>query len=243
MKKTLFLLLLLFSLNLFSQQRLTLDNCYDLVIANYPLVKQKALLDNKNALDIAVISKEKLPQLDFNVQATYQSAVIEIPIPNSGIKPLNKDQYKATLSVNQLIYAGGAINTKTNLRGAALNTQQKQLEVNLYGLKKQINQLYFSILLVQEKHNLLLIKQERLQAKLNEIKSGIKNGVTLPTSDKIIEAELLKIEQQFIEIKQTKNALINTLSLLIITDIPETTTFHNPKISVQIKILLKIYNS
>ncbi|PHS67948.1 MAG: transporter [Flavobacterium sp.] len=233
MKKGILYISLFATSLLWSQQQISLEDCYNLVDLNYPLAKQTALLEEKNILELEVIDKDKLPQLDFNAQATYQSDVINIPIPNSGIEPPNNDQYRATLSVNQLIYAGGAIDANYKLKQANLNTQQKQVEVNLYQLKKQVNQIYFSILLTQEKHSLLNSKKEMLEAKLKEVKSGIENGMVLPTSDKIIEAELLKIDQQFTDINQTKKSLVNTLSLLISKDISKLTTFQNPKISIQ----------
>ena len=85
--------------------------------------------------------------------------MIEIPIPNADIEPLNNDQYRASISVNQLIYGGGIIDASLNAKSASLKTQQKQIEVNLYQLKKQVNQLYFSILLNQEKRALLVEKK------------------------------------------------------------------------------------
>ncbi len=234
MKKGILYLSLFATSLLWSQQQISLEDCYNLVDINYPLAKQNALLEEKNILELEVIDKDKLPQLDFNAQATYQSDVINIPIPDSGIEPPNNDQYRATLSVNQLIYAGGAIDANYKMKQASLNTQQKQVEVNLYQLKKQVNQIYFSILLVQEKDGLLNSKKEMLQAKLKEVKSGIENGMVLPTSDKVIEAELLKIEQQFSDLNQTKKSLVNTLSLLISKDISKLTTFQNPEINIQL---------
>ncbi len=232
-KSILYIALLTFSIS-WSQQQISLSECHDLVTTNYPLAKQAELLAAKNQLDLEVIDTEKLPQLDLSAQATYQSEVINIPIPNSGIEPPNNDQYRAMLNVNQLIYGGGAIDAKTALKNAELNTQQKQLEVNLYQLKKQVNQLYFSILLTQDKYDLLASKQEQLNAKLKEVKSGIENGMVLPTSDKIIQAELIKIDLQFSEISHTKTTLIKTLSSLIGKDISETTSFSNPEIETSL---------
>ncbi len=234
MKKSLIFLALFTTPYLWSQQQISLSECYDLATTHYPIAKQTALLEDKNALELEIIDKEKLPQLDFNAQATYQSEVISIPIPNSGIEPPNNDQYRATLGVNQLIYGGGKVDAAYQLKAASLQTQKKQVEVNLYQIKKQVNQLYFSILLSQEKFDLLKRKQELLQSKLKEVKSGIENGMVLPTSDKVIEAELLKIDQQFSDITQTKKALVNTLSLLISQDISETTIFQNPEINTQL---------
>jgi outer membrane protein TolC len=176
-----------------------------------------------------------LPQLLLEAQATYQSDVIEVPIPNSNIEPLNNDQYRATLSINQLIYNGGATNASLNLKNAQLKTKQKQVEVNLYQLKQQVNQLYFSILLTQESKLLLNAKQTQLEAKLKEVKSGIKYGVILPSSDKVLEAELLKINQQSQELESNKLALIETLSYLINQPLDVSTQFQNPLIENELQ--------
>lgn len=215
MKRLFNLFILLCTVSLMAQQTITLQECYDLVTTNYPIAKQSQLLQQQNDLDLQVISKGKLPQLDLSAQATYQSDVISVPIPNAGIEPLNKDQYRATLSVNQLIYNGGIINASSQIKAAQLKTQQKQVEVSLFQLKQKINQLYFSIVLLQEKHQLLTDKQTQLQTQLKEVKSGITNGIILPSSDKVLEAELLKIAQQFSEINSNKLSLIENLSSLI----------------------------
>lgn len=228
MKHLILHIFLLIPCGLFAQENLTLEECYQLVGTNYPLAKQNVLLENQNTIDLQVINIEKLPQLNFSAQSTYQSDVIEVPIPESSIETINKDQYRATASVNQLIYAGGILNAKTNLAKAALATKQKKLEVDLYQLKKQVNQLYFSILLTQEKNLLLLARKSQLQTKLKEVKSGIEYGVLLPTSDKIIESELLLIQQQLTEVDKNKIALVETLSSLIDKDLTPETVFQQP---------------
>lgn len=215
MKRLLIVFIGLFTSVMFSQQIMTLQECYNLAIVNYPLAKQSELLEVQNRLEKEVVSNAKRPQLSFDAQATYQSDVIEVPIPNSNIEPLNKDQYRATLSVNQLIYNGGATDASLAVKSSQLKTKQKQVEVNLYQLKQKINQLYFSILLSQETHLLLKAKQEQLQAKLSEVTSGIKYGVILPSSDKVLEAELLKINQQLTEVESNKLSLIETLADII----------------------------
>ncbi|RXJ49685.1 TolC family protein [Gelidibacter gilvus] len=227
MRRSLIILIGLFTSTMVSQQSITLQECYDLATVNYPLAKQSGLLDMQNQLEKEVVSNAKLPQLSFDAQATYQSDVIEVPIPNSNIEPLNKDQYRATLSVNQLIYNGGATDASLDVKSSQLKTKQKQVEVNLYQLKQKINQLYFPVLLAQETHLLLIAKQEQLQAKLSEVTSGIKYGVILPASDKVLEAELLKLNQQLIEVKSNKTSLIETLSSVIGQPLNASAIFQN----------------
>jgi len=241
MKKISLLIILLLTLQVFSQEKLSLEACYTLVNKNYPLAKQQTLLQKQNDLDLAIIKTKKLPQLNFDAQATYQSDVTSIPIviPGSSIEPPNKDQYKATASINQLIYDGGLIDASSEVKKAGLKTQQKQLEVTLYQLKQQVNQLYFSILLLQEKKELLIAKETQLQTTLNEVKAGVKFGMLLPSSDSVLEAELLKIEQQFTEIEFNKTSLLKTLSDLIGQDISTNVQLENSEISINFEPAIK----
>lgn len=241
MKKITTLLILFLSLTIFAQETITLEECYALVHKNYPLAKQHDLLTKQQELDLAVIKTKKLPQLNVDAQATYQSDVTSIPIviPGSSIEPPNKDQYKATASINQLIYDGGLIDASSEVKKTELKTQQKQLEVTLYQLKQQVNQLYFSILLLQEKRDLLISNKTQLQTTLKEVKAGVKFGMLLPSSDSVLEAELLKIEQQFTEIEFSKISLLKTLSDLIGYDITTNIQLENSEISTNFETAIK----
>lgn len=228
MKKSFVFLLLLTGTITWSQTTITLEECYSLAEEHYPLQKQSALLSAKTSLEREALQTKKLPQIELDAQATYQSDVIEVSFPGSGIEPLNKDQYRATLTINQLLYDGGQVAAASNLKQSELKTQQKQLEVTLYQLKLQINQLYFSILLNQEKQAVLNLQKNDLESRLSEIKSGIKHGVVLPASDKVIEAELLKVHQKLLEQSNHKRALLANLSELIGQPLPESAQLKEP---------------
>lgn len=232
MKKLSTLIVIFIALNSFGQEKLSLDECYSLVNKNYPLAKQNEMLVKQNTLDKEIIKTGKLPKLDFDAQVTYQSDVIELPItiPGVTIDSPNKDQYKATISVNQLVYDGGLINASTKVKEATLKTKQKNIEVNLYQLKKEVNKLYFSIILLQEKRALLNAKKMQLESKLKEVRAGIEFGTLLPASDKVLEAELLKIQQQYTEIDQNKISLIKTLSSVTGKNISPNVSLENPVI-------------
>ena len=226
--KLVILLLFILSISSNAQQTLTLEDCYTLVNKNYPLSKQTGLLQQKLSYEIEALSKGKLPKIDVNAQATYQNEVIGLPATLPGVEPLNKDQYRATLDVNQLIYNGGTIDANAKLKEAQGKTQQQQIEVSLYQLKSRINQYYFSILLLQEKSALLLSKNELLLSKVKEVKSAVKFGAILPASEQVLEAEIIKINQQLTEIKFEKIKLLNNLSELTFTKIDSETTLLQP---------------
>jgi outer membrane protein TolC len=237
MKKNLTALLVLLSLVVNAQQKLTLEDCYALANKNYPIAKQAELLQQKNTYDIDALKKGKLPKIDLNAQATYQSEVTELPIkiPNVVVTPLNKDQYRATLDVNQLIYNGGVIDANAKLKEAQTKTQQQQVAVSLYQLKTRINQYYFSILLLQEKEALLISKQEQLNSRIKEVQSGVKYGAILPASEKVLEAEILKIKQQLIEIKSDKTKLLQNLATITYSPIENTTKLVKPNFTIDFK--------
>ncbi len=234
MKRLFFTIFGLAPLFLSAQQTLTLEECYSLAEKNYPLAKQTELLEEKTKSEIKVLEKGKLPKLDFNAQATYQSDVIEFPfqIPNSTVEPPNKDQYRATLDANQLIYNGGNIAANSKLKTAELETQQQQIAVNLYTLKNRINQSYFSVLLFQEQEKLLILKMEQLDARIKEVSAGVKYGVVLPASEQLLKAEQLKLEQQLSQINFDKQKALKNLSILVFQDLDNNTILTKPAIFI-----------
>lgn len=228
MKRLIFTSFLLAAFYSNAQQSLTLQDCYSLANKNYPIAKQIDLLKQKSDLEVDALQTGKLPKIDLVAQGTYQNQVTTIPNPL--LEPLNKDQYRANFDVNQLIYNGGLIDANSQLKEAQTKTQQQQVEVNLYQLKPRINQLYFSILFLQERKQLLISKQEQLVSKIKEVKSGIQYGAILPASEKVLEAENLKIKQLLSEIQFDKKRLFENLSSLTYTNIPETSVLEKPTI-------------
>jgi outer membrane protein TolC len=209
-----------------AQQSLTLTDCYALANKNYPIAKQIGLLQQKSDYEVDALQTGKLPKIDLVAQGSYQNQVTTIP--NPVLEPLNKDQYRANFDVNQLIYNGGLIDANTKLKEAQTKTQQQQVEVSLYQIKTRINQLFFSILLLQERKEILVSKQNQLDSKIKEVTAGIKFGAILPASEKVLEAENLKIKQQLSEIQFDKKRLFENLSSLTFTTVPETTTLAKP---------------
>ena len=225
------IVLLLFLIPILSnaQKTLTLEECYALVTKNYPIAKQTGLLQQKSIYELDALNKGKLPKIDLNAQATYQSEVIGFPAAMPGVTPANKDQYRATFDVNQLIYNGGMIDANAKLKEAQTKTQQQQIEVSLYQLKSRINQYYFAILLLQEKKALLVSKNELLLSKVKEVQSGVKFGAILPASELVLEAEILKIKQQFTKIQYENTKMLQNLSELTFTKIDSETKVVQPQ--------------
>ena len=224
------LLFLFVVLPFFGQQKLTLEECQIAVTKNYPLAKQLDLYTQKGNFEKKVIEKGNLPKVDVNAQATYQSDVIEFPfsMPNTSIKPLNKDQYRATLDVQQLIYNGGLIKANSELKDIQIQNAKQQVNVSLYQLKTKVNFSFMTVLMLQEQNELSIAKKDLLTNKIKEVHSGVKNGMLLPSSEYVLQAELIKVNQLLAENNLSKQKEIKNLEQLTVTPIAATTIFEKP---------------
>lgn len=234
MKKIIALCVLFLPAVLFAQQQLSLEESYNYALKNNPLQNQADLLKEKSDAEISILEKGKLPKLDVNAQASYQSDVVHFPgsLPNMSIVPPNKDQYRATVDVSQLIYKGGAIQAQTKLKEAELQTLQQQVELGLYGLKYQVNHYYFNVLLKQEQTKLLELKKKQLQERLYEVKAAVKYGAALTSSEKILEAELLKLSQEQTQVDADRKKALEQLSQLLHLSVTKDLVLENPNLTV-----------
>jgi outer membrane protein TolC len=209
---------------------LTLQHCQQQAVLNYPSYRQYELLQNSTELQVKNLGKNYLPALNLNGQASYQSDVTKVPtiIPQFAPAPISKDWYKLYLDVSQVIWDGGATRQGKTIEGIDHQIDIQNLDIELYKIKEQVNGLYFSILLLQENRNLLLIHSGEISSRLKDIESAIRNGVVLPSNADILKAELLKVEQKMDELDVTVRAVMSSLSLLIGEEIPEETIFEMP---------------
>jgi outer membrane protein TolC len=213
----------------------TLDYCYKQAATNFPLARQEGLMAGSSELKVKNISKNWLPTMNLSGSASLQSDVTAFEIPRiAGLPPIesptiSKDWYKLTLDVNQSLYEGNVTAYQKKLEGMNLSADQKSLQIELYKLKDRINQVFLSIFLIRENEKLLNSNKERLEAKLKEVRSAVANGVQLASNADAIEAELLRIDQQFTETKIDRSASFKILSQLTSVEIPETVQLAFPQ--------------
>jgi len=238
--KLLYILLILHGFTAFGQHILTLNDCYKLLNKNYPIAAQKAMLTSQNKLDITSINNLRLPHLDLAAKATYQSDVtsVDVPLPGITVPMPNKDQYRATLTADQLIYNAGLISKQLAARNSLYKVKNSAINVKMHQLKYQINTLFFSILLTNQKTNLLQDKAKQLNQQLKELTQKVQHGIALASSKSLLDAEYLKINQQIYEAKTTKISFLKSLSILLGQKLPLTTILQNPTILIKTKPVL-----
>jgi len=226
MKKVLFLFLSVAWFAGYSQDTITIEQCYSLVEKNWPLSQQAQMFDNSSLLRVQNINKNFLPQVNLNGSASYQSAVTDVAIPlPAGFGPLtmpelSKDWYKATLDVNEAIYSGNVNNYQKKVESYNLQIDQTNLKAELYKLKDRVNQLYFTIIFLQQNKELFETNRDQLASKLKEMEAAVIGGVALPMNADVLKAELFRVEQMLVENNADQLAAVKMLSDLISLPLP-----------------------
>ena len=228
------IVVLLMTLSLQAQEVLSLNECYTSAETNYPLQAKKELLKSQFEIEQEVLDTQKLPKFELGAQATYQSDVVSLPfsLPNMEVELPNQEQWKATFTASQLIYNGGLIDLQKNINKADSNAKQQEITVQFHQLKSQINQLYFSVLLVEQTKEVLQKNIEQLQDKISEIESRIKNGVVPENATAPLQVKVLGLQQKTTEINATRQQLIDKLGLVIGENISNNRTLKLPEIFI-----------
>lgn len=212
---------------------ITLDYCRKLAQENFPLIRQKVMLEESQKLKLWNITTAYLPQLGLNGQVSYQSDVTNVPlkIPGINIPEPDKDIYKFTLDLNQVIFDGGVVMAQRKTEKASLKSDLQSIDVELYKINDRINQIYFSLLLLQANEAMIRLSQEEIRSRLSRVESGVRNGVVNESNADILNAELLKADQQSIEIQNSKLAFIAMLEEFINKKIAPSTVFTTPALA------------
>jgi outer membrane protein TolC len=212
-------------------QKMTLAICLEAAQKSATSTKQKEIEQELTRLNAQIIQTGWLPQIAFNGQTTYQSDVtgLGIDIPNIRMTPINKDQYKTFVDVNQLIYDGGASKIRHMLQEISSNNAQTRIQLANRNLLLETQKMFFSALLAQENHLIWETAKEEIMARKTALESGVRFGARTKNQLDILDVELLKIEQQITDISAAKNIAVDMLNLLTGLNLNKQTTFQIPQ--------------
>ena len=212
-------------------QAQTLEECQQAAERNYPLIQQYDLINKTTELTVSNIQKGWLPQVSASAQATYQSDVVSFPdemqalYQQMGInmKGLTKDQYRVGIDVQQTVFDGGAIRSQKEIARAQGQVQQVQNEVNIYKVRKRVNEMYFALLLIDEQMKLNTDLQELLAGNERKLESMKKNGTAAESDWHSVKAERLNVVQQMTSLLAQRQALVRMFSTFCGIEVKEAT--------------------
>lgn len=212
-------------------QTLQLQQCYELAEANYPLVRQRELLERSNEYTVSNVSKGSLPQLGIYGQASYQSDVTKIPIslPGVDVPTLPKDQFRIYGELNQPLTDLVTVKYHKEIQEANAMVQEQNLEVELYKLRERINQLFFGALMLEAQLYQNRLLKTDIEIGIAKISAAIRYGTELSSSRDKLQAELLKVGQREIELEASRMAFIDMLGRFINRQLGENVTLEKPE--------------
>ena len=238
--------LLVIMVNTLSWGQLTIEQCQQLARDNYPVIKQYRLVEASRDLTVSNAAKGYLPQVQLTAAATYQSSATELDArPGELIDPAQlgltdfpKDQYNATITVNQLVYDGGAIASARRVARAEAQVQTEQLNVQLYDVKNRVNELYFGILLLDAQIRQASLLQEDLRISHNSVSSMMKGGIANMSDLDAINVEMIKAQQHENSLSNIRRAYLAMLSQFIGQKVSDVTTLERPQMDNSVNIYL-----
>ncbi|MDE6646641.1 MAG: TolC family protein, partial [Prevotella sp.] len=181
----------------------SLDECQRLAREHYPVVRQYDLIARTEQYDLSNAARAWIPQIALSAQATWQTDVAKYPDALSSmlaqqgvtISGMRKDQYKVAVDISQNIWDGGQSKASRAIAEAEATERRNRTDVDLYDLQARVENIYFSILLLDERVAQTKALISLLESNLSRMQVYNKNGIATQADVDAVEAELLTARQ------------------------------------------------
>lgn len=199
-----------------STQAITLKESLQMAHDNYPAIRQYQLIEQTRDFTLENASKGWLPQVSASAGAYAFTDPIKSneQIARMGIDFKNY-MANASVTIRQNLYDGGEIAAQKEVTSAQSKVQKHQLHVSMYGINERVQQIYFSILLLDEQIVLNELHQKDLSTSEKNIRSLIKGGIANQSDLDAILVECLKLKQQKDAIVVSRQAYLQMLGVFI----------------------------
>lgn len=210
-------------LGLSVKSQVTIEECVEKAVVNYPLISKYGLLEATRDIDLAEINNSWLPRIGVYGQVTAQNVVPAFPKSLAGIldqmgqsmKGLGKIQYKIGVDVSQNVWDGGISKARREVAMAENEVRKSALDVELYAVRQRVESVFFAILLMEEQIEQSEITQNLLQSNLQQLQSKVRNGVAMQSDADMVEAQALTIKQSIARAKSASDGYRDVLEIFI----------------------------
>lgn len=207
----------------FTISALSIEECVEKAIGNYPSIEKYHLIAATSELELSDINKGWLPRIGVYGQATVQNVVPAFPESLSGVlktlgqdmKGLGKFQYKVGIDVSQTIWDGGVSKRRREMSRKQEAVQQATLDVELYKVRERVENLYFAILLTEQQIAQAQVNHQLLCDNLKTLRSMLANGVAMQSDVDMVEAQALAVNQTIIQAQTASDSYRRVLEIFI----------------------------
>lgn len=218
-----FISLLTLFVTFFTMRAQTLDQCHSLATENYPEIKKYNLILATEQYNLSNASRAWIPQVVLSGQASYQSATPTYPealnamIEANGLEMsgIRKDQYKVAIDISQNIWDGGQSKASREIAKAEADEQRSMVDVSLHNLQTRVNNIFFGILLLEEREANTETLIGVLNNNLNQMRTYYNNGIATMADVDAIEAEVLTMQQTLEQVRASRACFRRMLEIFI----------------------------
>lgn len=227
-------------LSVSADAQLTLDECQQMASDNYPLLQKYDLVRQATEYTIKNIQRGYWPQLSLGGQVSYQSEVTDLPDVLSHLlsesspnyKGMAKDQYQIALDLNQVIWDGGHIKARRDLAASDAEVQVALADVEMYAIRSRVNELFFGILLLDEKIRLNETLQTLLLDNCRMLETRKMHGTAMESDVDVMRAEYLEARQDLTALRSMRKSYRQMLAIFIGKDTASVINLQKPAASL-----------
>lgn len=199
-----------------AQDTLRLPVLQEAAVRQDPRAVQLLLQETATELRLRTLAAERLPSLTVRGDASHQSEVPGIPIelPDAQVPQPPERRYEAALEVEQLLFDGGVLSRRRAEEQARLRSERARIAAALHPLRSEVNQAFFRSLLLQSRIEEATLLIADLEARLELIRTQVREGTALPGDTAVVRAEMLRAEQNLDEAATDRRAALAILARL-----------------------------
>ena len=199
---------------------LSLNEARSMARNNYPAIRQYRMIEQSRDFTLDNVAKGWLPQVSISAGAYGFTDILKSDqrMEQMGMD-MNNFMANASVMIKQSVYDGGQIAARKKVVWAESQVQKQQLDVSMYAINEQVDQLFFGILLLDEqlKQNALL--QKDLATSEQTIRSMMTGGIANQTDLDAILVERLKAEQQNESLLASRQSYLRMLGVFVGKDL------------------------
>ena len=208
---------------------MSLEDCRRMAHDNYPSIRQYGLIEQSRDFTLANVAKGWLPRVSVSAGAY---AFTDIVKGNEQTERMGLDMKNqmanASVTIRQNVYDGGQMAAQKGVASAQSDVQKRQLDVSVYAINERVDQLFFSILLLDEQLAQNALLQNDLLTSEQTVSSMMKGGVANQSDLDVILVEKLKADQQKTGLLETRKACLRMLGVFTGKDLADSTRLEKP---------------
>ncbi len=197
-------------------QQVTLEECKQKAHDNYPTVRLYDLISLSREYTLENAQKAWLPQISVSATTMAFTDVLEASpaIQQMGLDMRNR-MAAGSILINQNLYDGGQVKAQKEVVSTQSEVENQQLRVSLYELNQRIEQLYFSILMLDERLKQTQLLQSDLGIARKGIESMMRGGVANQSDLDAVRVEEVKAQQAYDAQQASRTAYLKMLGIFI----------------------------